>query len=66
MTVHSSRTPEQERDFLIYYSRVLMREAAARRARDPRFARTLLEWAARARRNAQAIDLRPAQGSFAL
>jgi hypothetical protein len=55
------RTPAEERAFRIYYARILLREARARRARSPRFAADLLAWAAKARREAFAIDVSPAQ-----
>jgi hypothetical protein len=52
--------PGERRDFLIYYAKVTLREARARRGTD--FSRTLLGWASRARREAMAI--RPAQGQL--
>lgn len=58
------QTPQQQREFLIYYARVLLREAGARRARDPRFSRTLAGWAANARAEVASIDVRPAQGKM--
>lgn len=54
----------ERRAFLIHYARVLLREARARRSRSPDFARTLRAWAAKARREAQAIDTRPVQGEL--
>jgi hypothetical protein len=53
-----------EREFKLYYARVLVREARARRARDPTFSATLLSWAVKARREAYAIDNRPLQGDL--
>ena len=55
--------PIERRSFLIHYARVLLREARARR-HQRRFAAFLLKGAARARREARAIDTRPAQGSL--
>ncbi len=43
-------------DFLLYYARVLMREARARRGTP--FATSLVQWAGRARR--EAMELRAA------
>lgn len=61
------KSPADERAFLIYYARVLLREAGARRnqfeARNT-FYWFLLDCAAGARRQAAAIDLRPAQGEL--
>lgn len=56
----------EKRDFLIYYARVLLREARARRKRSPDFAAFLMHCAAKARREAMAIDLRPLQGDLFL
>jgi hypothetical protein len=56
--------PSERRDFLLYYARVMLREARARRKRSPDFAAFLLDCAARARREAQTIDTRPAQGDL--
>lgn len=53
-------TPEKERAFLLHYARVHLREAIARR-HDRGFAALLLGWAGKARRQAAAIDTRPAQ-----
>lgn len=55
--------PEPRRDpaFLRYYARVLLREAKARRGTP--FATALLEWAARARREAVEAAL-PVQGDL--
>ena len=53
-------SPAARRAFLIYYARVLLREARARRSSA--FAASLLLWAGQARREAAAIDLSPAQG----
>ncbi|RWC25890.1 hypothetical protein [Mesorhizobium sp.] len=52
------QTPKQRRDFLIYYARVLLREAQARRGQNVDW---MLAGAGRARREAMAIDVRPAQ-----
>lgn len=54
------QSPAERRAFLLHYARVLLREARARRATA--FAASLLLWAARARREAAAIDIAPAQG----
>jgi hypothetical protein len=51
------QSPPERRAFLIYYARVMIGEA--RRRRGTVFARTLLDWAAKARREADAIQ--PAQ-----
>jgi hypothetical protein len=51
--------PSERRAFLIYYARVMLREAHSRRGQNVRW---MLNGAARARREALAIDLRPAQG----
>lgn len=61
MTHVESMAPAERRDFLFYYARVCLREARARKARDPDYSKTLLGWAVKARRQAFAIDLRPAQ-----
>ena len=47
--------------FLTYYARVLLREAHARRGTP--FARSLIEWAGRARREAMEARV-PAQGDL--
>ncbi|WEK42937.1 MAG: hypothetical protein P0Y64_16590 [Candidatus Sphingomonas colombiensis] len=60
MTHLPSQTPAEQRDFEIYYARVLMREARARR-RARSFSAALLEWAGNARRRALAINISPAQ-----
>ena len=52
-------TPAGRRAALIHCARVYMREAHARRGSA--FATMLAGWAANARRQAAAIDLRPAQ-----
>lgn len=57
-------TPAHERAMQLHCARVYLREAAARRARDPHFAATLRTWAANARRRAAAIDISPSQGSL--
>lgn len=49
--------PRRDRAFLLYYSRVMLREARARRGSG--FSHFLLECAARARR--EALAARPAQ-----
>jgi hypothetical protein len=62
-----ARTPAEERAFLVYYARVLLREAGARRhqfASRNTFYWDLLAWAAKARRDAAAIRLAPAQGDL--
>ncbi len=48
-----------DREFLLYYARVMLREARARRGRDVQW---MIDGAARARRQAMAI--RPAQGDL--
>lgn len=55
------QSPAQRRAFLIYYARISLREARARRHQGS-FSHTLLGWAGRARREAMAI--RPAQGDL--
>lgn len=57
-------TPAGERAFLIFYVGVTEREAASRRLSQSDFAATLDEWAAKARRQAAAIDTSPAQGDL--
>jgi hypothetical protein len=54
--------PAERREFLIYYARVMLREARARRGQ--RGIEWMLRGAARARREALAIDLRPAQAEL--
>lgn len=57
------KTPAERRAFLIYYAKVMLRESGARRAspvNNP-FHWTLFDAAQRARREAAAIDVRPAQ-----
>lgn len=49
------RTVKRDRDFLIYYAKVLLREAAARRDSRGGFHALLLNGAARARRDAYAL-----------
>lgn len=56
-----ARAPKERREFLIYYARVMIREA---KARSGGFAFWLLECAADARREAASIDLRPKQGDL--
>jgi len=59
------RPPAERREFLTFYAGVNEREAEAREAGgDAAFAATLRGWAAKARRQAEAIDLRPAQGDL--
>ncbi|PZU59858.1 MAG: hypothetical protein DI547_05110 [Sphingobium sp.] len=58
------RTLAEERAFRLYYARVLIREARARRRTSPGFAADLLAWAAKARREACAIDISPAQADL--
>ncbi|PZU95525.1 MAG: hypothetical protein DI527_00520 [Chelatococcus sp.] len=53
------QTPAERKAFLIYYARVLIREARARRGTS--FSTTLLEWAGKARREAAEIDVSPPQ-----
>lgn len=55
------QTPAQRRDFLLYYAGVLEREADARPNSDCQWMR---DGAARARREADDIDLRPRQGDL--
>ncbi len=55
----AAKPPAEQRDFEIYYARVLMREARARRGTP--FAADLTAWAANARRRASAINISPAQ-----
>ena len=52
-------TPPEHRAFLLHYARVLLREARARRGQRVAW---MIDGAARATREAMAIDLRPAQG----
>lgn len=52
------------REHLIHYARVMLREARARRATP--FSATLLMWAARARREAMALRVEPEQGALDL
>lgn len=56
--------PSEQRAIELHCARVYLREAAARRARDPHFAATLRTWAANARRRAAVIDISPSQGSL--
>ena len=56
-----SRTPAEERAYLLYYAAVLEREADARPHQDVQWMR---DGAARARSEAASIDLRPAQPSL--
>lgn len=57
------RPAGDERAFLIHYARVMLNEARARRS-DRSFSFFLLAAAARARREAAAIDLRPRQADL--
>lgn len=59
MNPWDSMTPAERRAALLHCARVYLREARARRGSS--FSSTLASWAARARREAAAIDLRPAQ-----
>jgi hypothetical protein len=52
------KTPAERREFLFYYARVLIREAKARRGSNVTW---MIEGAAKARREAFAIDVTPAQ-----
>ena len=56
-------TPAEDRALSIHMARVFLAEAMRRRL-DRGFAATLLDWAAKRRRAAAAIDLSPAQGDF--
>lgn len=58
----SDQPPSEQRAFLLYYAGVLLREAKARRGQKN--VRRMIEGAAKARRQALAIDLSPAQGSL--
>lgn len=53
--------PEERRSFLIYYAGVLLREARARRGQNVEW---MLAGAARARRQAAAIDRSAGQGEL--
>lgn len=53
--------PAQEQAFRIHYAKVLLREASARRHSFGGFHAILLAGAARARREAAAVDLAPEQ-----
>ena len=55
------KTPKERRAFLIYYAGVLLREARARRGQKVDW---MLAGAARARREAAAIDLAPPQSDL--
>lgn len=59
--VREFKSPAEERDFLIYYARVLIREARARRGQNVQW---MIDGAARARRKAMSIDLRPPQADL--
>lgn len=53
------QTPAEQKAFLIYYAKVMLREASARRHQSNGW---MLRAAANARAEAAAIDTRPAQG----
>jgi len=55
------RTPAEERGFLLFYARRLLIEARSRRGQNTHW---MLAGAARARREAMAIEITPAQGSL--
>jgi hypothetical protein len=55
------QTPAERRAFLIYYAKVNLREARARR-QDRNFSALLLGWAAKARR--EAMTIRPRQADL--
>ena len=57
----ANETPAERRDFLIYYARVLTREADARPQHDCQWMR---DGAARALREAEQIDTTPPQGDL--
>lgn len=57
-------TPQEEKDFQLFYAGVLEREAAAREARSPEWAADLRRWAENARVRAAAIDTSPPQGDL--
>ena len=57
-------TPQEEKDFQLFYAGVLEREAAAREARSPEWAADLRAWAAKARAKAASIDTSPAQADL--
>lgn len=52
--------PAEERDFQIYYAKVMLAEARRRRHFNGMHA-NLLDWAGRARRVAASIDISPVQ-----
>lgn len=56
----NAKTPAEKRAFLIYCAHVCLREARARR-KGRAFHQSLIEWAAKARREAAALDTRPPQ-----
>lgn len=62
MTASDFQTPAKRRDFLLHYARILLREARARRGY--RNVQWMLDGAAKARREALAIDTRPAQADL--
>lgn len=54
-----------DREINIFTARVLLREAALRREKQPGFSATLLQWAANARRRAaEAKEPAPPQGDL--
>ncbi|WP_318911604.1 hypothetical protein [Shinella zoogloeoides] len=57
----SEWTPEETKTFLRFYAEVLAREAAARASNQCEFSAELQSWSDKARREADAIDLRPPQ-----
>lgn len=57
----TEKTQAERRAFLIYYAGVLLREARARRGQNIEW---MLAGAARARREAASIDIKPAQGEL--
>lgn len=57
----SPETPQERRDFLIYYARVNLSAARARRLDRP-FSAMLLGWASKAR--LEAMTIRPPQGDL--
>ncbi len=59
------RSPVAQREFLIFYARVNLREARARRlGGDRTFSNMLLGWAHNARVKASAIDPKPQLSMF--
>jgi hypothetical protein len=62
--VEREQTPTERRAFLLHAARVYLAEARSRRKLHPAFARTLLLWAAKARRDAATIRCAPVQGDL--